>query len=73
MGWICGASYHECNNTDTDAMKAAFEELYQRMREMTLREKDRIADAVCFLFRELEKASFVGGLKVCVALIQPQR
>ena len=23
--------YHECNNTDTDAVKAAFEELYQRM------------------------------------------
>ena len=23
--------YHECNNTDTDAVKAAFEDLYQRM------------------------------------------
>ena len=22
--------YHECNNTDTDAVKAAFEDLYQR-------------------------------------------
>lgn len=29
--------YHECNNTDTDAGKAAFEDLYQRMHGMPLR------------------------------------
>ena len=28
--------YHECNNTDTDAVKAAFEDLYQRMHGMPL-------------------------------------
>ena len=26
--------YHECNNTDTDAVKFAFEDLYQRMHGM---------------------------------------
>ena len=48
--------YHECNNTDTDAVKAAFEDLYQRMHGMPLREMDRIVDAVCALCREHEKA-----------------
>ena len=56
--------YHECNNTDTDAVKAAFEDLYQRMHGMPLREIDRIVDAVCTLCREHEKAGFVEGVKV---------
>ena len=56
--------YHECNNTDTDAVKAAFEDLYQRMHGMPLWEMDRIVDAVCTLCREHEKAGFVAGVKV---------
>jgi hypothetical protein len=54
--------YHECNNTDTDAVKAAFEDLYQRMHGMPLREMDRIVDAVCTLCREHEKAGFTVGV-----------
>ena len=60
--------YHECNNTDTDAVKAAFEDLYQRMHGMPLREMDRIVDAVCTLCREHEKAGFVEGIKVGIQL-----
>ena len=60
--------YHECNNTDTDAVKAAFEDLYQRMYGMSLREIDRIVDAVCTLCREHEKAGFVEGVKVGISL-----
>ena len=56
--------YHECNNTDTDAVKAAFEDLYQRMHGMTLREMDWIVDAVCTLCREHEKAGFTEGIKL---------
>ena len=56
--------YYECNNTDTDAVTDAFEDLYQRMHGMPLREMDRIVDAVCALCREHEKAGFVEGLKV---------
>ena len=56
--------YPECNTTDTDAMKAAFEDLYQRMHGMPLREMDRIVDAVCTLCREHEKAVFVEGVKI---------
>ena len=60
--------YHECNNTDTDAVKAAFENLYRKMHGMPLREMDRIVDAVCTLCREHEKAGFVEGVKVGVGL-----
>ena len=47
--------YHECNNTDTDAVKAAFEDLYQRMHGMPLREMDRIVDAVLVPSRFMRK------------------
>ena len=60
--------YHECNNADSDAVKAAFEDLYQRMQGMTLREMDRIVDAVCTLCREHEKAGFVEGVKVGIVI-----
>ena len=62
------AYYHECNNTDNDAVKAAFEDLYHRMHGMPLREIDRIIDAVCTLCREHEKAGFVEGVKVGLLL-----
>ena len=60
--------YHECNNTDTNAVKAAFEDLYQRMHGMPLWEMDRIVDAVCALCREHEKAGFLEGVKVGIQL-----
>ena len=60
--------YHECNNTDSDAVTAAFEDLYQRMHGMPLRETDRIVDAVCTLCREHGKAGFVEGVTVGILL-----
>ena len=57
--------YHECNNTDTDAVKAAFEDLYQRMHGMPLREMDRIVDAVCILCWEHEKVNCFGVIGGC--------
>lgn len=60
--------YRECNNTDTDAVKAAFEALYLRMHSMPLREMDRIVDTICTLCREHEKAGFVEGMKVGIQL-----
>ena len=60
--------YHECNNTDTDVVKAAFEDLYQRMHGMPLREMDRIVDVVGTLCREHEKAGFVEGTRVGICL-----
>ena len=59
--------YHECNNTDTDAVKVAFEDLYQRMHGMPLREMDRIVDAVCPSGRWIESwtrsVPFAGSMK----------
>lgn len=60
--------YHECNNTDTDAVKAAFEDLYQQMHGMPIREMARIVDAVYTLCQEHEKAGFVEGVKVGIIL-----
>lgn len=60
--------YHECNNTNTDAVTTAFEDLYQRMHGMPLRDMDRIVDAVCTLCREHERAGFVEGIKVGIML-----
>ena len=56
--------YHECNNADPDSVKIAFEDLYERMHGMSLREMDRIVDAVCVLCTEHEKVGFVEGVKV---------
>ena len=62
--------YHECNNADPDSVKIAFEDLYERMHGMSLREMDRIVDAVCILCTEHEKAGFVEGVKVGLLLAQ---
>ena len=60
--------YHECNNADTDAVMAAFVDLYERMHGMTLREMDRIVDVVCVLCTEHERNGFVEGVKVGISL-----
>lgn len=60
--------YHQCNDADTDAVKAAFEELYRRMHGMPLREMDRIVDVVCVLCTEHERNGFVEGVKVGIGL-----
>ena len=60
--------YHQCNNTDTYAVRAAVEDLYQRMHGMPLREMDRIIDVVCTLCREHERSGFVSGVKMGILL-----
>ena len=60
--------YSECNRLDNTEIKVAFADLYQQMHGMTLREMDRIVDAVCILCTEHEKAGFVEGVKVGVQL-----
>ena len=60
--------YHECNNADSEAVKNAFDVLYQQMHGMTLREMDRIVDAVCVLCTEHERNGFIEGVKVGILL-----
>ena len=62
------AYYNELNGMDTAQIKQDFEELYQRMTGMPIREVDKIIDTVCSLCRDHEKAGFVEGIKIGIRL-----
>ncbi|MBR5014668.1 MAG: hypothetical protein IKY16_08740 [Bacteroidales bacterium] len=59
---------YECHNENSpyanEQIKADFNELYQQMNGMPLREVDRIIYPVCKLCRDHEKAGFVEGIKI---------
>lgn len=63
---------YECHNEnnpyDNAQIKADFNELYQQMNGMELREMDKIIYPVCKLCRDHEKAGFVEGIKVGIRL-----
>lgn len=67
IGMLYGR-YNECNRMDTDEIKAAFDELYQKMNGMTLREMDRIVDVVCALCKNHQLSGFAEGIKVGLLL-----
>lgn len=56
---------HECHNAE---IKEDFNELYQQMNGMPLREMDKIIYPVCRLCRDHEKAGFIEGIKVGIHL-----
>ena len=60
--------YHECNNTDTDAVKVAFKDLYRQMNGMSLRDMDKVIYPVCKLCRDHERSGFVEGVKAGIRL-----
>lgn len=64
---------YECHNEnspyDNEQIKADFNELYQQMNGMPLREMDKII-SVCKLCRDHEKAGFVEGIKLGIILAQ---
>ena len=59
---------YECHNEnrpyDNEQIKADFNELYQQMNGMPLREMDQIIYPVCKLCRNHEKVGFIEGIKV---------
>lgn len=63
---------YECHNEnnpyDNDQIKADFNELYQLMNGMPLREMDKIIYPVCKLCRDHEQSGFVEGIKVGIRL-----
>ena len=67
LGMLYGR-YNECNSLDTEEIKAAFDELYQRMNGMTLQEMDQIVDVVCALCRDHQRSGFAEGVKVGLLL-----
>jgi len=61
--------YHNENNPyDNEQIKADFNELYQQMNGMPLREMDKIIYPVCKLCRDHERAGFMEGIKIGIRL-----
>ena len=60
--------FNENNPYDNDEIKADFEELYQQMNGMSLRDMDKVIYPVCKLCRDHEKAGFIEGIKVGIHL-----
>lgn len=61
-------AYNEVNPMDDPQIKADFNQLYEQMNGMTLKEMDRIIYPVCTLCRDHERSGFVHGVQVGVAL-----
>ena len=63
---------YECHNEnspyDNEQIRADFNELYQQMNGMPLREIDKIIYPVCKLCRDHERAGFTEGIKVGIRL-----
>ena len=62
--------YNENNPYDNEQIKADFNELYQQMNGMELREMDYIVYPVCKLCRDHEKAGFIEGIRLGILLAQ---
>ena len=61
--------YHNENCPyDNEEIKADFNELYQQMNGMPLREMDKVIYPVCKLCRDHEKAGFIEGINVGIHL-----
>ena len=65
---------YECHNEnspyDNEQIRADFNDLYQQMNGMPLRDMDKIIYPVCKLCRDHEKAGFVEGVKLGFYLSQ---
>ena len=60
--------YNENNPYDNEKIRADFNELYQQMNGMPLREIDQIVYPVCRLCRDHERAGFIEGIRLGVLL-----
>ena len=62
--------HNENNSYDNEQIRAVFNELYQQMNGMPLREMDNIVYPVCKLCQDHEKAGFIEGIRIGVLLAQ---
>ena len=64
---------YECHNEnspyDDEQIKADFNELYQQMNGMSLREMDKIIYPGCKLCRDHERAGFIEGVRLGIRLL----
>ena len=63
-------AYSECNRLDDARVKEDFNELYQLMNGMELRDMDKIIYPVCKLCRDHERSGFTEGIKIGIMLAQ---
>ena len=61
-------AFAEANPMDDGRLKQDFNDLYQVMNGMPLREMDKIIYPVCKLCRDHERAGFVVGIKIGIML-----
>ena len=61
-------AYSECNRLDNTQIKDDFNELYQLMNGMELRDMDKIIYPVCQLCRDHERSGFIEGIKIGMQL-----
>ena len=61
-------SYADSNKMDDGTIWEDFNELYQQMNGMELREMDKIIYPVCTLCRDHQRSGFVEGVKVGLRL-----
>ena len=61
-------AYSECNRLDDTQIKDDFNELYQLMNGMELRDMDKIIYPVCKLCRDHERSGFIEGIKIGIRL-----
>ena len=66
-------AYNESSGFDNAVIKADFEELYRLMNGKQLKEIDELIYAVCTLCRDHEKAGFVEGVQIGIALAKELR
>ena len=66
-------AYNEFSGFDNAVIKADFEELYRLMNGRPLKEVDEVIYAVCTLCRDHEKAGFVEGVQIGIALAKELR
>ena len=63
---------YECHNEnspyDNEQIRADFNELYQQMNGMPLRDMDKIVYPVCKLCRDHEKTGFIERIKIGIRL-----
>lgn len=62
--------YSEIKSYDNEQIQADFDDLYQQMNGMTLREMDQVIYPVCKLCRDHEQAGFIEGIRIGVLLTQ---
>lgn len=61
-------AYSDCNRLDDAQIRTDFNELYQLMNGMDLRDMDKIIYPVCKLCRDHERSGFIEGIKIGIML-----